>query len=47
MLNVIEPTDVVVHGSKAEDIFEKYLKYTRFHFYPCWASEMLKNKGGD
>ena len=45
MLKTIEPTDVIVYGSKAEDIFEKYKKYTNFHFYPSWASEMLKKDG--
>ena len=47
MLKVIEPTDVIVHGSKAKDIFNKYANNTRFHFYPSWASEMLKKKDGD
>lgn len=47
MLKTIEPIDVVVYGSKAEDIFDKYTKYTKFHFYPSWASEMLTKKVGD
>lgn len=47
MLKVLEPTDVIVYGSKADDIFSKYDKHVKFHFYPSWTSEMLKPKGGD
>ncbi len=46
MLKVLEPVDVVVYGSKAQDIFGSYLNYTNFHFYPNWASEMSEKKKG-
>lgn len=34
MLRVLEPTDVLVHGSMPDEWFEKFYDYAAFHRYP-------------
>lgn len=34
MLEVLEPTDVIVHGHMPSVVFQDYYKLTRFHRYP-------------
>lgn len=34
MLEVLEPTDVIVHGYMPDKIFKRFFKYAKFHRFP-------------
>ena len=46
MLEVLEPTDVLVHGRMPNVIFDEYKGMCRFHHYRSWL-EQVHSKAGD